>query len=165
MLFAPPACPVATSWRRSVPALACRRRCRFPKGSGSAGGRDFPSVWGQVLNPLEHFRRSAAYGALDTSILVLNCENGYVRDNNFWVLGRLIRDQEGSVEIAAASVPLDALQNLRNVSLKIDIFVADPVGGNQGPTIRKAWFLSWVVIAVQHGLAAVPWLCTATGQS
>jgi hypothetical protein len=74
----------------------------------------------------------------DTSILVLNCENGYVRDNNSWVPGRLIRDREGSVEIAAASAPLDASQNPRNVSLKIDIFVADPVGGNQGPTIRKA---------------------------
>ena len=114
---------------------------------------------------MKHFWRSAAYAGPDTSILVLKCENGYVRDNNFWVLGRLIRDHEGSVEIAAASAPLDASQNPRNVSLKIDIFVADPVGGTQGPTIRKAWFLSWVVIAVQHGLAAVPWLCTATGQS
>jgi hypothetical protein len=94
--------------------------------------------------------------APDTSILVLNCENGYVRDNNSWVLGRLVRDHEASVEAAATSAPLDASQNPRNVSLKIDIFVADPVGANQGPTIRKAWFMSWVVIIVQHGLAVVP---------
>jgi hypothetical protein len=95
----------------------------------------------------------------------LNCENGYVQNNNSWVLGRLIRDYEDRVGSLLLPRRLTLQQNPRNVSLKIDIFVADPVEGNQGPTIRKAWFLKRVVIAVQHGLAAVPWLCTATGQS
>jgi hypothetical protein len=93
----------------------------------------------------------------DTSILVLNCDNGYLRNNNSWVLGRLIRDHEASVDVAAASAPRDASRNPRNVSLKIDVFIAESVGDNQEPTIRKAWFMSWVVIIVQHGLAAVPW--------
>lgn len=94
----------------------------------------------------------------DTSIIALNCGNGYVRNNNSWVLGRLVRDHEASVDVAAASAPLDSSQKRRSISLKIDIFIASAVSENQSPKIRKAWFLGWAVIALQHALATVPWV-------
>jgi hypothetical protein len=94
----------------------------------------------------------------DTSIIVLNCDNGYVRDNNSWVLGRLVRDHEASVEVAAAFAPLDSSGKPRSISLKIDIFIAKAIDENQSPTIGKAWFVGWAVIAMQHAMAAFPWV-------
>jgi hypothetical protein len=92
----------------------------------------------------------------DTDIQVVNCENGYVRTNNSWILGRLLRDYESHVEAAGRreNAPTDSTGE---VSLLIEIFVAGPVDG-QGPRPSKTWWLSWLVIVVQHIFAIIPWV-------
>jgi hypothetical protein len=92
----------------------------------------------------------------DTSILVLNCDNGYVRDNNSWVLSRLLRDHESRVEAAAASAPLDSSRDPRRVSLKVDIFTASAIN-DKGPRIGRKWIFCWGIIVCQQVLAVIPW--------
>jgi hypothetical protein len=93
----------------------------------------------------------------DTSILVLNCDNGYVRDNNSWVLSRLLRDHESRVEAAAASAPLDSSRDPRRVSLKVDIFTASAIN-DKGPRIGRKWIFCWGIIVCQQVLAVIPWI-------
>ena len=92
----------------------------------------------------------------DGSTIVLNCDNAYARDNNSWILSRLIRDHEASVEAAAAAAPLDSKGNPRSVSLKVDIFMATEVGINQGPNISSSWVVGCVTLIVQQVLGLLP---------
>lgn len=90
----------------------------------------------------------------DTDIQVINCENGYARTNNSWILGRLLRDCESHVELARR-VDQPPKDSSGEVSLLIEIFVAEPVG-DQGPRPSATWWWSWVVILVQQVFAAIP---------
>jgi hypothetical protein len=95
----------------------------------------------------------------DIPLQVINLSNGYVRDNNSWVLGRLLRDHENSVaEVDQSSNPRMApSESTSKVSLKIDIFIAGEVN-DKGPTITAKWYVCWVVIILQQVLAAIPWI-------
>jgi hypothetical protein len=90
----------------------------------------------------------------DTDIQIVNCENGYARTNNSWILGRLLRDYESHVE-SARSVEHSPTGSSGEISLLIEIFVAEPVG-EQGPRPSVTWWCSWVVIIMQQILAAIP---------
>ncbi|KAK6353605.1 hypothetical protein TWF696_005568 [Orbilia brochopaga] len=98
--------------------------------------------------------------APDTAIVVVNTANGYVRDNNSWVLGRFFRDWEiGLDEMTDAHwpdpAPRDSAGQPRNVSLRVDILeVASSV---DPPAVDATWYIGWVVIAVQLGVAVIPW--------
>lgn len=94
----------------------------------------------------------------DTDIKVINLSNGYERDNNSWVLSRLLRDHESAVDRADLSADDKVTPNnsTGQVSLKIDIFIADPVR-SQGPHAGKTWYVCWAIIVVQQVIAAIPW--------
>lgn len=47
----------------------------------------------------------------DGSMVVLNCDNAYARDNSSWILSRLVGDHEARVEAATACAPLDSKGN------------------------------------------------------
>ncbi|EPS35393.1 hypothetical protein H072_11232 [Dactylellina haptotyla CBS 200.50] len=96
----------------------------------------------------------------DTNIIVVNTANGYVRENNSWVLGRFFRDYEitldkGGPKLWPEKAPLATDGQERKVSLRIDILEVrssiDP------PAVDMTWYIGWVVIAVQLGIAAIPW--------
>lgn len=76
---------------------------------------------------------------------VINTDTGYKRENQSWLLGRLLRDRAD---------PSDA------ASLCVGIYdaVDGPSGQNQigKPGISKAWIMSVAVITLQLGVAAVP---------
>jgi len=94
--------------------------------------------------------------APDTDIQVVNCENGYTRTNNSWVLGRLLRDHEYRVEKAQISEEPSA-ESTGKVSLLIELFVAQNVD-NRGPRPSATWWWSWVLIVAQQVFAAIPWI-------
>jgi hypothetical protein len=73
---------------------------------------------------------------------VINAENGYVRANKSWVLGRLIRDFEH---------PLPD-----NIGLSITVFEAAPDQEAGVPSVDWCWISGLVVIAAQLGIAAIP---------
>lgn len=81
-----------------------------------------------------------------------------MRENNSWVLGRLLRDHEARVAEADRSSgrrtpPSDSTGK---VSLKIDIFVAAAVN-DKGPTTSPTWCVCCAVMIVQQVIAAIPW--------
>jgi hypothetical protein len=83
--------------------------------------------------------------APDCPSIVVNCRNAYTRTNHSWILGRILRDHEASHEV-----------DITKESIRIDIFT---LTGNDGrPDIDPKWICSWVVIVVQHILAAIPWI-------
>ncbi|KAF3903898.1 hypothetical protein ABW20_dc0109279 [Dactylellina cionopaga] len=96
----------------------------------------------------------------DTDILVINTANGYARENNSWVLGRFLRDYEIGLDKRTPDswpdrAPLDSDSKPRKVSLRIDILeVASSI---DPPSVDTTWYIGWVVIAVQLGIAAIPW--------
>ena len=92
----------------------------------------------------------------DTDIQVVNCENSYARTNNSWILGRLLRDYESHVE-SARSVGKPPTDSTGEISLLIEIFVAEPVG-EKGPRPSKTWWLSLLVIIIQQVFAIIPWI-------
>ncbi|KAF3930112.1 hypothetical protein ABW19_dt0206710 [Dactylella cylindrospora] len=96
----------------------------------------------------------------DTNIIVVNVSNGYVRDNSSWVLGRFFRDYEINLtkkckDLWPEPAPLDSDGKARAVSLRIDIMeVSSSV---DPPAVDLTWWIGWVVICVQLGIAAIPW--------
>jgi hypothetical protein len=92
----------------------------------------------------------------DTDIQVVNCENGYLRSNNSWILGRLLRHYESCMEGTRRN-DQPPRNSTGEISLLIEIFVAERVG-DQGPRPSITWWWSWVVIIIQQILAAIPWI-------
>ncbi|OOF92524.1 hypothetical protein ASPCADRAFT_55192 [Aspergillus carbonarius ITEM 5010] len=95
----------------------------------------------------------------DTDLQVINLSNGYVRENNSWVLGRLLRDHENRVAKAdrSSNPRMIPAESTGKVSLKIDIFYAG-AARDKGPRISKCWYFYWLVILVQQVIAAIPWI-------
>jgi hypothetical protein len=79
----------------------------------------------------------------DYDAKVINAENGYVRDNKSWILGRLMRDFEH---------PL-----LDNVGLSVTVFEAASDKKAGVPSIDWCWASGLVVIVVQLGISAIPY--------
>ncbi|GAW14634.1 hypothetical protein ANO14919_040370 [Xylariales sp. No.14919] len=89
--------------------------------------------------------------ATDYSCLVVNCSNGFTRENKSWVLGRLLRDH-------ANAYPVDPRleeDGGRAESLRIDIFHLKPP---TGPDPDFVWWSGWFIIVVQIAIAVVPWV-------
>jgi hypothetical protein len=81
----------------------------------------------------------------DCQSIVVNCSNAYVRENDSWILGRILRDHESRYEV-------DKSQE----SIRIDIF--ETTGKDERPDIDAKWIFGWVVIVLQQVLAAAPWI-------
>jgi hypothetical protein len=81
----------------------------------------------------------------DQQSIVVNCENGFVRSNQSWILARLLRDHEAQHEIDPRG----------RDSIRIDIF---ELGAHSKPSIDGVWWLGWLIMIVQVGIALVPWI-------
>ncbi|KAH0375530.1 putative glucokinase, partial [Aureobasidium melanogenum] len=79
----------------------------------------------------------------EKSAIVVNCANAFQRDNNSWVLERLLRDHE-------IRNPADGVE----ISLRIDIFDIGPL---RNPAADRVWWLGWLTIVIQIAIAVIPW--------
>lgn len=86
----------------------------------------------------------------DLPAILVNCSNGFVREAQSWVLGRLLRDHE----IRHHVDPRPEEEGGRAESIRIDIFNLGPVSK---PTCDFVWWSGWVTILAQVGIAIVPW--------
>ncbi|KAF3059525.1 hypothetical protein GL218_04504 [Daldinia childiae] len=87
----------------------------------------------------------------DCPSFLVTCSNGFVRENQSWVLGRLLRDHE--IKYPVDPRPED--EGGRAESIRIDVFNLLPVSR---PTCDFVWWLGWVVLLAQVGIAIVPWV-------
>ena len=93
----------------------------------------------------------------DQPSLVVNCENGFARANQSWVLARLLRDHEARHEID----PRDPEQIHKKGgvggrdAIRIDIF---NLGIHSKPSRDGVWWLGWLTMVTQVGIAVVPWI-------
>ena len=96
----------------------------------------------------------------DLSCVVISTELGYVRTNQSWVLGRILRDFELSWMTQDARDGLAALLNRRKrPKASLCISVWEPRLGAR-PKVPKrdwVWWSGYVVLLVQLSLAAVAW--------
>ncbi|EWC47761.1 hypothetical protein DRE_02961 [Drechslerella stenobrocha 248] len=98
----------------------------------------------------------------DTAIVVINTANGYVRDNGSWVLGRFFRDyeigldDEKNKELWPDPPPPDSAGKPRRVSLRVDVLEVS--SSTDPPAVDATWYIGWVVIAAQLGIAIIPWV-------
>ncbi|CZR65945.1 uncharacterized protein PAC_15845 [Phialocephala subalpina] len=81
--------------------------------------------------------------------LVVNCANSFSRDNQSWLLERLLRDYEVRHE-----------RDKANASMLIDIFELAPLEKDEkpDPAPDRIWWGGWLTIAVQLGIAVAPWV-------
>lgn len=86
----------------------------------------------------------------DSPSVTVNCSNGFVRETRSWVLGRLLRDHEIRSEIDVREVE----EGGRAESVRIDIFNLGPAST---PHCDFVWWLGWVTVLAQIGIAMVPW--------
>lgn len=95
----------------------------------------------------------------DSPSIVANCANAFRRTNQSWALGRLLRDHEARYEIDATDPPDGQLPSQshkdRAVSIRIDIF---ELGAPSQPSLDLVWWLGWVTIVAQIGIASLPWI-------
>lgn len=84
------------------------------------------------------------------SILV-NCSNAFARENQSWVLGRLLRDHEANFEVD----PRPVEEGGRAESIRIDIFNLEPASSS---SLDVVWWLGWLTITTQIGIAIAPWV-------
>ncbi|KAM0309461.1 hypothetical protein ACHAO8_009026 [Botrytis cinerea] len=94
----------------------------------------------------------------DVPVIVVNCANAFARTNQSWVLGRLLRDHEIRNEVDSSD-PFDGhlpstSPEGRAESIRIDIF---ELGAPSKPNLDLVWWLGWVTIIVQIGIAIPPW--------
>ncbi|KAI0137999.1 hypothetical protein F4776DRAFT_70092 [Hypoxylon sp. NC0597] len=85
----------------------------------------------------------------DCPSLLLNCSNGFIRINQSWVLGRLLRDHEIRYNVD----PRSKDEGGRAESIRIGIFNLLPVSR---PTCALAWWFVWVTLLAQVMIAIIP---------
>lgn len=78
----------------------------------------------------------------DCPSLIVNGKNGYIRTNNSWVLGRVLRDYEATVGDVGKA-------------FTIAVFRSKPV--YTGPANDWLWYSGIVTMVVQCGVATIPW--------
>lgn len=83
---------------------------------------------------------------------VINCTSGYGRINRSWILGRILRDHELSVE---DSPRLEYANSGATASLRIDIF---EIQEKEKPQIDRVWLLGWLTIVTQLVISVAPWI-------
>ncbi|KAI4267790.1 MAG: hypothetical protein L6R38_008093 [Xanthoria sp. 2 TBL-2021] len=83
--------------------------------------------------------------------LLVSCSNGFVRDNQSWILSRLLRDHELRHEINSQGEGMGGKEE----SIRIDIFSLGPAAG---PDCDLVWLIGWVTIVVQLVISIIPWI-------
>ena len=91
----------------------------------------------------------------ENSSKVINCETGYARTNRSWLLERLLRDYEMSMEKYPGAEHEEIAASGSWMSLRIDIFDVEDAGR---PAIDWVWGLGWLTITAQLGISLVPWV-------
>ena len=86
----------------------------------------------------------------DSPAILVNCSNGFARETRSWVLGRLLRDHESRHDVDGRSKS----DGGRAESIRIDVFNLHPVST---PERDLVWWLGWLVILAQIGIAILPW--------
>lgn len=95
--------------------------------------------------------------------VVFSIGQGYVRNNNSWVIARLIRDFELRLPEEARNPLEDMLATAdhgkpaKKAGLCITIFKAGNTEKAGVPHRDKLWYSGYFIAAVQLGIAAVPW--------
>ncbi|RMJ14405.1 hypothetical protein CDV36_005925 [Fusarium kuroshium] len=87
----------------------------------------------------------------DFPSLLVNCSNGFVRENDSWVLGRLLRDHE----IRHSVDPRSQEQGGRAESLRIDIYHLEAVSTARCDLV---WWLGWATLVTQLAIVIIPWI-------
>ncbi|KAF5626119.1 hypothetical protein F52700_8835 [Fusarium sp. NRRL 52700] len=85
----------------------------------------------------------------DCPSIVVNCSNGFVRQNTSWVLGRLLRDHE----IHHPVDPRPISEGGRAESIRIDIFHLKPAST---PHCDFVWWLGWATLFIQLIIVMLP---------
>ncbi|KAJ2995312.1 hypothetical protein NUW58_g1309 [Xylaria curta] len=85
----------------------------------------------------------------DLRSIVVNCSNGFVRENHSWVLGRLLRDHEMRHHVD----PRSTGEGGRAESIRIDIF---HLGSRSSPSCDAIWWLGWATLVTQIIIAIIP---------
>ncbi|KAM0346553.1 hypothetical protein ACHAO7_011747 [Fusarium culmorum] len=85
----------------------------------------------------------------DCPSILVNCSNGFVRDNCSWVLGRILRDHE----IHNMVDPRPLSEGGRAESIRIDIFHLNRIGT---PKCDLVWWLGWATLVVQLAIVTIP---------
>ncbi|KAF5021928.1 hypothetical protein F66182_6031 [Fusarium sp. NRRL 66182] len=85
----------------------------------------------------------------DHPSILINCSNGFVRQNHSWVLGRVLRDHE----IHNIVDPRPLSEGGRAESIRIDIFHLNPM---TTPHCDLIWWLGWATLLVQLVIVIVP---------
>jgi hypothetical protein len=83
--------------------------------------------------------------------LVVNCANGFARDNASWVLSRLLQDHEVRSRIDVRQLEEGGLAE----SIRIDVF---SLGPTRSPNYDSVWWFGWMTIVAQIGIATLPWI-------
>ncbi|KAL7894296.1 hypothetical protein HDV63DRAFT_160296 [Trichoderma sp. SZMC 28014] len=86
---------------------------------------------------------------------VINCTSGYGRINRSWVLGRILRDHELTVEDNSGPEYANLEATQKRASLRIDIFEIQEC---EKPQIDRVWVLGWLTIVAQLVVSIVPWI-------
>lgn len=86
---------------------------------------------------------------------VINCESGYDRDNQSWVISCLFEHYENREAQQSKQQSGPPRDSTGSVSLAIEIFVAK---ASKGPKPGLFWFLCLLVILVQQGLGVAVWV-------
>jgi hypothetical protein len=118
----------------------------------------------------------------DTSIVVIDTYSGHARDSRNWVLGRFIRDYNDRLDadvrdeephvprdvehadghVAGAKDGTELRENAKRQpfhGLCVGVYEVDtdPPAEHGVPTLDWVWYSGLVVMAIQLGIAAVPW--------
>lgn len=82
--------------------------------------------------------------------LVMNCANSFTRDNQSWLLERLLRDHEARHQRDTKAI----------ASMRIDIFELSALeqGEEPDPIPDRLWWTGWFTIAAQLCISVVPWV-------
>ncbi|KAK8040149.1 hypothetical protein PG993_008560 [Apiospora rasikravindrae] len=89
--------------------------------------------------------------AVDFPSIVVNCANGFARETQSWVLGRLLRDHEIRCDADKPSQTNGSYSK----SIQIDVFNLEPVP--RSPESDFLCWLGWATIATQTIIAVLPW--------
>lgn len=92
--------------------------------------------------------------AVERPALVMNCANSFARDNQSWLLERLLRDHEARHERDTKT------GGSSRCSMRIDIFELGPFGEDEevDPVPDRVWWTGWLTIVAQLCLSVVPWV-------
>ncbi|KAI1090544.1 hypothetical protein F5B19DRAFT_504004 [Rostrohypoxylon terebratum] len=87
--------------------------------------------------------------------IVVNCATGFQRGNRSWILNRLLSDHEIKCDAQTRKDIETKGEKFTRDSIRIDIFQLEK---DIGPRLDYVWWLGWVAIIIQLGVAIIPWV-------